>query len=41
MGANSKLKLKPFYLMKILMEQTDEHHPMTANELIEALGNMV
>ena len=38
MGANSKLKLKPFYLMKILMEQTDEHHPMTVNELIEALG---
>lgn len=38
MGANSKLKLKPFYIMKILMEQTDEQHPMTVNELIEELG---
>ena len=38
MGANSKLKLKPFYIMKILMEQSDEQHPMTVNALIEALG---
>lgn len=38
MAANSKLKLKPFYIMKILMEQTDEQHPMTVNELIEELG---
>jgi predicted DNA-binding transcriptional regulator YafY len=38
MAANSKLKLKPFYLMKILMEQTDEQHPMTVNELIEELA---
>ncbi|MBN2796450.1 MAG: WYL domain-containing transcriptional regulator [Clostridia bacterium] len=38
MGANSKLKLKPFYIMKILMEQSDEQHPMTVNELIEELG---
>jgi len=37
MGANSKLKLKPFYIMKILMEQTDEQHPMTVNEIIEEL----
>ncbi|MBF4696022.1 helix-turn-helix transcriptional regulator [Fusibacter ferrireducens] len=37
MGANSKLKLKPFYIMKILMEQTDEQHPITVNELIEEL----
>ncbi len=37
MGANSKLKLKPFYIMKILMEQSDEQHPMTVNALIEAL----
>lgn len=38
MGANSKLKLKPFYIMKILMEQTDEQHPMTVNELIVELA---
>jgi predicted DNA-binding transcriptional regulator YafY len=38
MGANSKLKLKPFYIMKILMEQTDEQHPITVNELIQELG---
>lgn len=38
MGANSKLKLKPFYIMKILMEQTDEQHPMTVNEIIEELS---
>ncbi|MBE0451519.1 MAG: WYL domain-containing protein [Clostridia bacterium] len=38
MAANSKLKLKPFYIMKILMEQTDEKHPMTVNNLIEELG---
>jgi predicted DNA-binding transcriptional regulator YafY len=38
MGANSKLKLKPFYIMKMLMEQTDEQHPITVNELIEELG---
>lgn len=37
MGANSKLKLKPFYIMKILMEYSDEQHPMTVNEIIENL----
>jgi predicted DNA-binding transcriptional regulator YafY len=34
-GNNQKLKL--IYLMKILMENTDEHHPLTRQELIEEL----
>lgn len=38
MAANSKLKLKPLYIMKILMEQTDEQHPLTVNELIVELA---
>ena len=30
-------KLKQLYLMKILMEQTDEDHPMTVKDLIDQL----
>ena len=30
-------KLKQLYLMKILMEQTDEEHPMSVKDLIEQL----
>lgn len=37
MGANSKLKLKILYIMKILMEKTDENHAMTVNEIIKEL----
>lgn len=36
-GANQKLKL--LYLMKILLERTDEQHSMTMPEIIDALGN--
>lgn len=39
MGANSKLKLKPFYIMKVLLEKTDEKHPITVNEIIIELKN--
>ena len=31
-------KLKQLYLMKILMEQTDEDHPMSVKDLIEQLS---
>ena len=31
-------KLKQLYLMKILMEQTDEDHPMSVKDLIDELG---
>lgn len=37
MGANSKLKLKLLYIMKILMDKTDENHAMTVNEIIAEL----
>ena len=30
-------KLKQLYLLKILMEQTDEEHPLTTNDLIDQL----
>jgi len=30
-------KLKQLYLMKILMEQTDEDHPMSVKDLIDQL----
>lgn len=35
-SANQKLKL--LYLMKILKDNTDEQHPMSVNEMIEALS---
>ena len=37
MAANSKLKLKPLYIMKILLEKSDENHPLTVNEIIKEL----
>ena len=37
MGANSKLKFKLLYIMKILMDKTDENHAMTVNEIIAEL----
>ncbi len=37
-GANQKLKL--LYLADILMRNTDEEHPMSMKEIIDALGNV-
>lgn len=39
MAKQSNQKLKLLYLQKILLEQTDEEHPMTVPQLIAALGN--
>lgn len=38
MSANSKLKLKPLYIMKILLEKSDEEHPLTVNDIISELA---
>lgn len=38
MSANSKLKLKPLYIMKILLEKSDEEHPLTVNDIITELA---
>lgn len=38
MPNNPTQKLKMLYLIKILMERTDEAHPLTVNEIIDALG---
>lgn len=38
MAANSKLKLKPLYIMKILLEKSDENHPLTVNDIISELA---
>lgn len=38
MPKSSNQKLKLLYLLKILMEQTDEQHPMSTAALIEALS---
>lgn len=35
---SSQQKLKLMYLSKILLENTDEQHPMTINEMIDALS---
>lgn len=35
---SSQQKLKLLYLTKILMERTDEEHPMTVNEIIDSLA---
>ena len=35
--AQSKSKLKLLYIMKILLEKTDEEHPITINEIIQRL----
>lgn len=34
---NNNQKLKILYILKILMEQTDENHPLSTNDLISAL----
>ncbi len=38
MAKSSNQKLKILYLLKILTERTDEDHPMTLVQIIEALG---
>lgn len=38
MACNSKAKLKPFYLLKILQEETDAEHGLTMPHLIERLS---
>lgn len=38
MAGNTNQKLKPLYLMKILMEQTDEENALTINEIINELS---
>lgn len=37
MSANSILKLKPLFIMKILLEKSDEGHPFTVNDIIKEL----
>lgn len=39
MATNSKLKLKPLYIMKILLEKSDEKHPLTVNQIINELAS--
>ncbi len=39
MPKSPKQKLKLLYLQKILLEQTDEDHPLTIQQLIEALAH--
>jgi len=34
---NNNQKLKILYILKILLEQTDENHPLSTNDLIAAL----
>jgi len=38
MTKSLNVKLKILYLMKILLETTDEQHQLTVNDLIEKLG---
>jgi len=38
MATSPNQRMKPLYLMKILLEKTDEQHPMTIAELISALA---
>lgn len=40
MGKSSNQKLKILYIMQMLMENTDEEHAMSANDIIEELGRM-
>jgi hypothetical protein len=35
---NENTKTKPIYLMKILLEKTDEDHPMSITDIIEELA---
>lgn len=37
MSGNANQKTKILYLMKILMEETDELHPLTIKELVTKL----
>jgi predicted DNA-binding transcriptional regulator YafY len=39
MANSPNQKLKQLYLMKILLERTDEEHPMSVKEIIEQLGH--
>ena len=39
MSANTKWKLKLLYIMKILLEQSDEEHPLTVNDIITELAH--
>lgn len=38
-GTNQKLKL--FYLLKIMLEKTDEDHRLTVNEILAELESMM
>lgn len=38
-GTNQKLKL--FYLLKIMLEKTDEDHRLTVNEILAELESMI
>jgi len=38
MAKSSNQKLKPLYLMRILLEETDENHPMSVAEMIRRLA---
>ena len=38
MAGNPAQKIKPFFLMKILMEKTDEQHPMTLAQIMTELA---
>lgn len=37
MANNSNVKKKPLYILKILMENTDQKHPITVNQIIKEL----
>jgi hypothetical protein len=38
MPRSSEQKLKPLFLAKILLEQTDDHHVISAQGLVDALA---
>ncbi|HHU13131.1 MAG TPA: WYL domain-containing protein, partial [Clostridiaceae bacterium] len=38
MATSSNQKLKLLYLLKILLEQTDENHVLSMQELLDALA---
>ena len=38
MAGNTSQKLKPLYIMKILLEQTDEEHTLTISNIIDELS---
>lgn len=39
MARSSYQKLKPLYIMKYLLQNTDEAHPMTVNQIISYLDS--